>query len=308
MNIYKVVFLMKNDEYTGGLRLANDGEEAVEYIPSDWRAELYLQGLTKQKQQIRPDVYEQELLDLFDSIYNFYEYTLEIIEGYFYNNSFYLDNTHKQEIEKSDKYFYIDLITDKVYKWEHNIFTEVDKRAMRGRFRTDLVYHPNDLKYFFDYLEPISNLYDCSVDVLGTKIYSYQQDKINRLYNVDIPNNIMIDLTMDEGTRQKIKDRCKREGQPYSNVNSVVYSKVAVGTAGYTAQETSRDLLYQYTTYNETITLQCVPIYYLDVNSRITVQDRKSGIFGDYIINSISLPLDAGGTMNISASRALERI
>jgi hypothetical protein len=200
--------------------------------------------------QIRPDVYEQELLDLFDSIYDF----------------------------------------------------------KAKEFKTDLVYHPNDLKYFFDYLEPISTLYDCSVDVLGTKIYSYQQDKINRLYNVDIPNVIMIDLDMDAGSRQKIIDRCEREGQAYSNVNSVVYSKVAIGTAGYTAQETARDLLYQYTNYNESISIQSVPIYYLDVNSRITVQDKKSGIYGDYIINSISLPLDAGSTMNISASRALERI
>lgn len=250
MNTYQVVFLQENDEYTGGLRLANDGEESIEYTPSDWRAELYLQGLTKQKMQIRPDVYEQELLDLFDSIYDF----------------------------------------------------------KAKEFKTDLVYHPNDLKYFFDYLEPISTLYDCSVDVLGTKIYSYQQDKINRLYNVDIPNVIMIDLDMDAGSRQKLIDRCEREGQAYSNVNGVVYSKIAIGTAGYTAQETSRDLLYQYTNYNESISIQSVPIYYLDVNSRITVQDRKSGIYGDYIIKSISLPLSAGSTMTISASRALERI
>ena len=230
--------------------MAAAGEPSVEYVPEDWRAELYLQGLTKWQQQIRPDVYEQELLDLFDSIYNFKE----------------------------------------------------------KRFKTDLVTKPNELAYFFDYLEPISTLYDCSVDILDTKIYSYQQDKINRLYNTDIPDVIMIDLTMDSASRQRIIDKCEKTGQPYSNVNSVVYSKVAVGTSGYTAQEVSRDLLYQYTGYNENISIQSVPIYYLDVNSRITVQDRKSGIFGDYIINSISLPLDAGGTMSITASRALERI
>jgi len=250
MNTYSVVFLQKNDEYTGGLRLANFGEVGEEYTPADWRAELYLQGLTKKQQQIRPDVYEQELLDLFDSIYNFKE----------------------------------------------------------KKFKTDLVYHPNDLKYFFDYLEPISSLSDCSVDILGTKIYSYQQDKINRLYNVDIPNVILIDTTMDAVSRQKLVDECEREGQPFANVNSVVYSNIAVGTAGYTAEETSRNLLYQYTNYNEGISIQSIPIYYLDVNSRITVQDRMSGIYGDYIIKSISLPLSAGGTMTITASRALERI
>ena len=250
MNTYNVVFVKKNDEYTGGLRLAAAGEESVEYTPTDWRAELYLQGLTKQQQQIRPDVYEQELLDLFDNIYDF----------------------------------------------------------KAKEFKTDLVTKPNELAYFFDYLEPISTLYDCSVDILGTKIYSYQQDKINRLYNTDIPDMIMIDLTMDSASRTKLVKKCEAAGQPYSNVNSVVYSKVAIGTAGYTAQETARDLLYQYTGYNESISIQSVPIYYLDVNSRITVQDRKSGIYGDYIINSISLPLDAGGTMSVTASRALERI
>lgn len=256
MNTYKVIFIKENDEYTGGLRLANKTGNttyepgAEDYTPSDWRAEIYLQGLMKQQLQMRPDVYEQELLDLFDSIYDF----------------------------------------------------------KAKSFKTDLVYHPNDLKYFFDYLEPINSLYDCSVDTLGTKIYSYQQDKINQLYNVELPNVILIDLGMDQYSRQKIINRCNREGQPYTNVNSNIYSKIAIGTTGYTAQETSRDLLYQYTNYNESISIQSVPIYYLDVNTRITVQDRQSGIYGDYIIKSISLPLNAGGAMSITASRALERI
>ena len=167
---------------------------------------------------------------------------------------------------------------------------------------------PNVLQYFFDYLEPVNNLYNCSVDLLNTKIYSYQQDKINRLYNVDIPNIIMVNLTMDEASREKIINRCEAEGQPYSNVSSNIYSNIAIGTLGYTAQEVSRDLLYQYTNYNESITLQTIPIYYLDVNSRITVQDNSTGIYGDYIINSITIPLSAESTMSITATRALDRI
>ena len=250
MNTYSVIFLQENGDYTGRLRLAGESETGIEYTPSDWRAELYLQGLTKQKNGLRPDVYEQELLDLFDAIYNF-----------------------------KDK-----------------------------EFKADLVNSPNDLQYFFDYLEPISHLYDCSVDLLNTKIYSYQQDKIIRLYDNDIPNVIMIDLTMDTNSRENIISRCEREGQPYSNVESNIYSNIAIGTTGYSAQEVARDLLYQYTNYNESITIQSIPIYYLDVNSRITVYDKKAGIYGDYIIKSISMPIDAESTMNITANRALERI
>ena len=83
---------------------------------------------------------------------------------------------------------------------------------------------------------------------------------------------------------------------------------MSIGTKGYSAQEVARDLLYQYTDYNSAISFQCLPIYYLEPNTRITVHDRKSNIYGDYIIKSITRPLDGQGTMSITATRALERI
>ena len=69
-----------------------------------------------------------------------------------------------------------------------------------------------------------------------------------------------------------------------------------------------RELLYQYTSYNESITIQSVPIYHLEPNTRIEVRDFESSIFGDYVISTMSIPLGVGGNMSISAIRALERI
>ena len=238
-------------EDTGGLRLAKIDETPDElYEPQDQRAELYIQGLEAQMRQDRPDVYQQELLDLFDSIYNFKDRS----------------------------------------------------------FKTDMVKNPNALKYFIDYLEPSQELFDCSVDAVGQKIYSYQKDSIRKLYNMDVPNIILIDMGSSIVDQEKIIDRCELEGQPFSNVDSSIYANIQIGTIGYTAQEVSRELLYQYTNYAESITIQSIPIYYLEPNTRITVYDRKSNIYGDYIIKNISLPLDAGGAMSISATRALERI
>lgn len=218
------------------------------YTPKDWRAELYLQGLMKQRNGIRPDIYEQELLDLFDSIYNFKD----------------------------------------------------------CKFKND-ANNPNSLKYFIDYLEPANELHDYSVDNLNSKVYSYQQDNINKLYLLDVPDVILLEVGSEN--YEKWQDRCDLEGQAYSNINPNLYSQFAIGTVGYAAQETARELLYQYTNYSESITIQSMPIYYLEPNTRITVNDKASNIFGDYIINSISLPLDASkGTMSIQAKRALERI
>ena len=66
--------------------------------------------------------------------------------------------------------------------------------------------------------------------------------------------------------------------------------------------------LYQYTTFNEQVSLTTIPIYYLEPNTRITIRDSVTGIYGDFMIKSISMPLDINGTMSISCTKALERI
>lgn len=262
MQTRKVVFLKKdNDEvYNGRIRLAKEGESGIDYTPNDWRAELYLQGLEVAAGGGRPDIYQQELLDLFDNIYEW---------GYYNNAGTWIPE---------------------------------------GRFKADVVHRPNDLRYFIDYLEPTDKLYGIAVDDIDTKIYSYQQDKIVRLYDNEVPDYILIDEDMDNDYELALMAKCDEQGQPHSVVDADLYKKFVIGTIGYSAQETLRGFLYQYTTYNESISIQSIPIYYLDVNRRITVRDKKSGINGDYIIKTITLPLAPSSTMSISASRALDRI
>ena len=237
--------------YNGKLRLATDNDiDVINYLAQDWRAELYLQGLEKLKLGQRPDIYEQELLDLFDSIYNFQE----------------------------------------------------------KQFKVDIVNKVNNLNYFIDFIEPVGILNDCSVDSLNSKVYSYQQDKVNKIYEADVPNVILINIDADSADRDQTIEDCEKEGQPFANVDDNIYSKIAFNTTGYSAEMVARELLYQYTEYNSSITIQSIPIYYLDVNRRISVQDKVSNIYGDYIIKSISLPLNPGSTMSISAIKAMQRI
>jgi hypothetical protein len=73
------------------------------------------------------------------------------------------------------------------------------------------------------------------------------------------------------------------------------------------AYEEVRALLYEHTSYNESITLQVLPIYVLEPNTRVGVTDIESNIYGDYMIKTISIPLDINGLTSISATRALER-
>lgn len=83
---------------------------------------------------------------------------------------------------------------------------------------------------------------------------------------------------------------------------------VSLGTVEKSAYDLLRSSLHEYLSYNNNINIQSMPVYHLDANQRITVDNTESDIHGDYVIDSITLPLDLGGMMTINARKAIERI
>lgn len=61
--------------------------------------------------------------------------------------------------------------------------------------------------------------------------------------------------------------------------------------------------LLETSSFAETISFSCLPIYLLKTNDKIRVRDKETGIDGDYLVKSISVPLSYDGTMNISAEK-----
>lgn len=49
----------------------------------------------------------------------------DVIEGYYYNNKFYEENTHTTEISGETETIYIDLPTNKLYRWDGTDFIEL---------------------------------------------------------------------------------------------------------------------------------------------------------------------------------------
>jgi len=64
------------------------------------------------------------------------------------------------------------------------------------------------------------------------------------------------------------------------------------------------ELLYQNSYCIENITITAIPIYYLEPNTRIFVQDKETNIEDEYIINRLTIPLNYNGTMSITANKA----
>lgn len=195
----------------------------------------------------------------------------------------------------------------------NNYYTELNNEWPKmydienGEFYEEYEKDPASLDYFLDFIDSSAAIGELSISNIGKRSKIVVAEDINCIFEREIPNLVMIDASQDSAIVTEQREEAQRKGQDYIQVTGAIYNLLATGGTQNSAFERVKELIYQYTSYNESITLQCLPIYYLDVNQRITVNDSKSNIYGDYMINSISIPLNISSMMTISATRALER-
>ena len=173
-------------------------------------------------------------------------------------------------------------------------------------WRDDTSKYPSDLDFYLDFIDTTAPISEFSVSNIGRRTKVLVDDKINCLFEPDIPDLIFIEK--DTSTTAELREEAISNGQAYSQIPESIKSQLGGGGGFNSAYDAIRSLLYQYTSYNESITIQALPVYYLEPNTRISIHDKESGISGDYVIQSISLPLDINGTMSISCIKALERV
>ena len=81
-----------------------------------------------------------------------------------------------------------------------------------------------------------------------------------------------------------------------------------ISSKGKSAKERIDELLYNHSYCIESVSVTAVPVYHLQPNSKILIQDSKSKIDGEYIVSKLTIPLTYTGTMNITATKAVSNI
>ena len=223
-------------------------------------------------------------------------YTLENVTSTDYRTELYLAGVESEPFGLASNYYYTELKNEwpKLYDVRNQQFLDEVKKQ------------PSDIDFFLDFIDSSAAISEFSVQNIGRRTATLVDDSVNCIFEPDNPNIVIIEAGTD--TTDTLQRECEAKRQEYAQVRSEIYSLLMNGGVLKSAYEEIRKELYQYTNYNEQISLTVLPIYYLEPNTRITVKDPKSGIYGDYIIKTISLPLDINGTMNLSCTKALERI
>ena len=166
--------------------------------------------------------------------------------------------------------------------------------------------NPTNMDFFLDIIDDDAEVGIYNIDNIGRRPEYVSDEKINCVFEQTPPDIVFIEIG-SETYAADVKE-CEQKGQVYYQVSPEMYSLFTIGGYQNSCYQRICEMLYLYTHMNNTISISALPVYYLEPNTRITVLDNASGIFGDYIIKTISLPLDINGTMSISAYKALNKI
>lgn len=163
---------------------------------------------------------------------------------------------------------------------------------------------PESLAFWFDFLDTTGELAQYSVPTIGTRPHTENDSNVKAIY-YNTPKIIFYDLSADD----LYDNRGENTGYRYFNIGSSGFdSMFRKSSQGKSAKDAIDSMLYNYAYCSESITINSIPIYYLEPNTRIYINDMISGLEGEYILNKISLPLGYNGTMSMSAIKATNRL
>lgn len=166
------------------------------------------------------------------------------------------------------------------------------------------IVNPEQLFFWIDFIDDQTDLWQYGPDLIGRRAKVINDDKVKAIYFKDTPELLFV----ERYSSSPVVEYSDTLAYAHINISPSLATYLYISSQGKSAKEELDNLIYQSTYYQDSITLSTIPIYYLEPNTRIFVQDKKSGISGEYLIKSMSIPLSHDGMMSLNANRASERI
>lgn len=176
----------------------------------------------------------------------------------------------------------------------------------KGSFKKEVQKSADGLDAFLDFLDVGADAQKFNVSSIGRRTKVVNDTNINCLFEAKTPN-IMIIQDNDKDKEKKI-EKAISKGYNYAVISEAAFSELASGGLQNSAFVMVQDMLYEQLSYSESLTLQILPIYHLDPNTRISVSNEFIGVQGDFVIKTMSIPLAHNGTSSLSCARALDKL
>lgn len=285
--------------------------QRAEIVDAITAQEGYREDYVNEKHVLTYD-YNEDYAEIAATQYEYVETSLiamEKIQTTDWRTELYLQGAAAEPLGVSSNYYYPELSAEwpKIYDMKKNHYVDAHGDIIyTGGFKDEILANPSNMDYFLDFIDSDAAISQFNVNAIGRRSMVESNDGFNCVFEPIIPDYVIIESGQPD-TQEK-REECIKKGQAYIQVESAIFNTLATGGASNGCFEEVKMLLYNYTGYNEQINLSMIPLYYLEPNIRIGVRDIEADISGDYIIKTISLPLAVGGTMSVSATRAVEKL
>lgn len=167
----------------------------------------------------------------------------------------------------------------------------------------DVFNNPENINYWLDFIDTGSAMGRYSIGEIGRRTIVESNDSYTSIYNKEAPDIIFID-----GYNPDLIERYVNMGQRFFILTDEYQDLFVASSTGTSCFDKIREMLYQNLNYNTTMSITCLPKYYMEPNNIIHIEDKKSNINGNYQITQFTLPLTYNGTMSITATQVLTRI
>lgn len=174
-----------------------------------------------------------------------------------------------------------------------------DEESEYKYWNKDVYEKPYILNFWFDFLDTNGELSQFKTQNIGFRTKAVNDNNVKSIYFRETP-----DIVFYEN-----EDEIDRNNTAYRYIQITdIKNMFSISAQGKSAKDKVDELLYQHGYCIESATITTIPIYYLQPNTRIHLFDQKTNLDGDYIVSKMTIPLAHNGTMQITATKAAERI
>lgn len=164
----------------------------------------------------------------------------------------------------------------------------------------DVVNNPHLLNFWMEFYEGDDSLQQFAINMIGDRQKVVNDSKITSLFFKKVPNIILTHSLLDSFSSDR------KSGYTYINITPQQANLFTISGRGKSANEEMTELFNKYSYCSESLSLSLVPIYYLEPNTIININDKVNNIVGKYEVSKITIPLTYNGMMSINATKIID--
>jgi hypothetical protein len=177
-----------------------------------------------------------------------------------------------------------------------------DIYSPEDHWNTQIVYKPDTLNFWFDFLDDDSELQNYGGHAIGNRPKSLKDDKVKGIYFRETPNLILVDkINLETAKKFKL-------GYTYLQLDANLLPLFSISAQGKSAKDVVDELIQTHLCEGEQISFTCLPIYHLVPNTKIIVRNDESAINGEYLLSRYTINLGINANMSTSASRLADKL